>query len=255
MPRSTGSTRPDSAPVEAAAYKDLRANSKRAQEQLAWIPAHRPGETVAAEVNVLKAQRQWTLTKECTLITGKAGRDFCQQFHKLNAELRLRASSPRSSRRASPTSAPSSARQAGGTVMAEADPQASVLAKITGLDISTVQTALTIFVALLIEVGSGFGMYVAFAYWRLHDRKAEPVAPATAHARSGPSRACGPTRWQRPSSEAEPAEQSPPSAGRIANDNRAPARPLGARERYSALLPRARRGGGRALEPHVVRAL
>jgi hypothetical protein len=59
--------------------------------------------------------------------------------------------------------------------MAESDPQASVLAKLLGMDISTVQTALTVFVALLIEIGSGFGMYVAFAYWRLHDQKAEPA--------------------------------------------------------------------------------
>ena len=54
--------------------------------------------------------------------------------------------------------------------MAEADPQASVLAKLTGLDIASIQTALTIFVALLIEIGSAFGMYVAFAYWRLGDQ-------------------------------------------------------------------------------------
>ena len=65
--------------------------------------------------------------------------------------------------------------------MAEADPQASVLAKITGLEVDKVQTALTIFVALLIEIGSGFGMYVAFAYWRINDRAAEP-APAPARA-------------------------------------------------------------------------
>src|SRR5204863_8738234 len=62
------------------------------------------------------------------------------------------------------------AKTAGGTVMAEADPQASVLAKITGLEVDKVQTALTIFVALLIEIGSAFGMYVAFAYWRIGDQ-------------------------------------------------------------------------------------
>ena len=73
--------------VEAAAYKDLRADSKRAQEQLAWIPAHRPADTVAAELNVLKAQRYWVVTKECTQVNGKQTRDYCQQFHKLNAEL------------------------------------------------------------------------------------------------------------------------------------------------------------------------
>jgi hypothetical protein len=209
---------------EAAAYKDLRADSKRAQEQLAWIPAHRPGETVAAEVNVLKAQRQWTLTKECTQITGKAGRDFCQQFHKLNAEHASALQSEKLETRIAGNNS-KLAKAGGGTVMAEADPQASVLAKITGLDISTVQTALTIFVALLIEIGSGFGMYVAFAYWRLHDRKAEPVvAPASAHAVAGHPAVWADEVAAAPSEE-EPAAQTAPGP-RIANDNRVPARPL-----------------------------
>jgi len=211
--------------VEAATYKDLRADSKRAQEQLAWIPAHRPGETVAAEVNVLKAQRYWVVTKECTLITGKGARDFCQQFHKLNAEHASALQSEKLEARIADIGS-KLGKATGGTAMAEADPQASVLAKISGLDISTVQTALTIFVALLIEVGSGFGMYVAFAYWRLHDRKAEPVAPAMANAAAG-----HPAVWSddvaTPVSDAEPVEQAAqPPARRGANDNRTPVRPL-----------------------------
>ena len=160
--------------VEAAVYKDLRADSKRAQEQLAWIPAHRPADTVAAEVNVLKAQRYWVVTKECTQPNGKQTRDYCQQFHKLNAELASGLQSQKLEVRIAEISGKLS-HTAGGTVMAESDPQASVLAKLLGMDISTVQTALTVFVALLIEIGSGFGMYVAFAYWRLHDQKAEPA--------------------------------------------------------------------------------
>jgi hypothetical protein len=211
--------------VEAAAYKDLRADSKRAQEQLAWIPAHRPGETVAAEVNVLKAQRYWVVTKECTLVTGKGARDFCQQFHKLNAEHASALQSEKLEARIADIGS-KLGKATGGTAMAEADPQASVLAKISGLDISTVQTALTIFVALLIEVGSGFGMYVAFAYWRLHDRKAEPLAPATASAAAG-----HPAVWSdevaTPVSDAVPVEQAAqPPARRGANDNRTPVRPL-----------------------------
>jgi hypothetical protein len=211
--------------VEAAAYKDLRADSKRAQEQLAWIPAHRPGETVAAEVNVLKAQRYWVVTKECTLVTGKGARDFCQQFHKLNAEHASALQSEKLEARIADIGS-KLGKATGGTAMAEADPQASVLAKISGLDISTVQTALTIFVALLIEVGSGFGMYVAFAYWRLHDRKAEPLAPAMANATAG-----HPAVWSddvaTPVSDAVPVEQAAQvPARRGANDNRTPVRPL-----------------------------
>jgi hypothetical protein len=212
--------------VEAAAYKDLRADSKRAQEQLTWIPAHRPAETVAAELNVLKAQRYWVLTKDCTLVTGKGARDFCQQFHKLNAEHASAQQSEKLETRIADIGS-KLAKAGGSTAMAESDPQASVLAKISGLDISTVQTALTIFVALLIEVGSGFGMYVAFAYWRLYDRKAEPVVLPAATAAAG-----HPPVWAdevaTPVADSEPAAQAaqPQPGPRLgANDNRSPARP------------------------------
>jgi hypothetical protein len=171
--------------VQAAHYKDLRADSKRAEEQLTWIPAHRPAETVAAELNVLKAQRQWLLTHECTEISGKAAREFCQQFHKLNAEFASAQESQKLESRIADNEA-KLANTPGGTVMAEADPQASVLAKITGLAVDKVQTALTIFVALLIEIGSGFGMYVAFAYWRIHDRVATRQAEAALEVGAAP---------------------------------------------------------------------
>jgi hypothetical protein len=160
--------------VQTAAYHDLRADSDRAKEQLRWIPAHRPADTVAAELNVLKAQRQWTTTAGCTQVSGKSARDFCQQFHKLNAELASGQQAQRLEARISEVGAKLAATP-GATVLSEADPQASVLARLSGLEVGEVQTALTIFVALLIEIGSGLGMYVAFAYWRVHERKAKPA--------------------------------------------------------------------------------
>jgi hypothetical protein len=42
--------------------------------------------------------------------------------------------------------------------------------------VDDVQMALTIFIALLLEVGSSFGMYVAFSQWRLHDAMTIPAA-------------------------------------------------------------------------------
>ncbi|HKD55978.1 MAG TPA: hypothetical protein VKD45_00590, partial [Hyphomicrobiaceae bacterium] len=172
--------------VEAANYKDLRADSKRAQEQLTWIPAHRPAETVTAELNVLKAQRYWLLTRECAEVSGKSAREFCQQFYKLNAEFASAQESQKLESRIADIAA-KLANTAAGTVMAEADPQASVLSKLTGLAVDKVQTALTIFVALLIEIGSGFGMYVAFAYWRINDRAATKQAAAPLEVDAAPS--------------------------------------------------------------------
>src|SRR3989442_532879 len=82
-----------------------------------WIPAHRPAETVASELNVIKAQRSWVVTRECTEVTGKSARDFCQQFHKLNAELASAQQSQKLESRISEIGA-KLAKTAGGTVMA-----------------------------------------------------------------------------------------------------------------------------------------
>jgi hypothetical protein len=212
--------------VEAAAYTDLRADSKRAQEQLSWIPQHRPAETVHSELNGLKGQRAWSTTSGCTDVTGRSNREFCQQFHKLNAEVASALEAQKLETRIAEIGA-RLANTAGGTVLAEADPQASVLAKLTGLDIASVQTALTIFVALLIEIGSAFGMYVAFAYWRLGDQVKKPVEETDTHI------------WQR-SEEMLPTVQAPQQAPITAqieapkvwandnksNDNKAATKPL-----------------------------
>lgn len=225
--------------VQTANYKDLRADLERAKEQLGWIPAHRPADTVTAELNVLKAQRQWQLTSECASVSGKSAREFCQQYHKLNAELASGRQSQKQEARISDISA-RLATTPGGTVLSDADPQASVLARLSGLNVGQVQTALTIFVALLIEIGSGLGMYVAFAYWRIHERKAVParvpevvreagaVAAAAASARTPPPMpvaeapaAAAPELLARHEEAPATAAAEPPASPRHgANDNR-----------------------------------
>ena len=250
--------------VEAANYKDLRANSKRAQDQLTWIPAHRPAETVARELNVIKAQRYWIVTRECTEVSGKGAREFCQQFHKLNAELASAQQSQKLKSRISEIGA-KLAKTAGGTVMAEADPQASVLAKITGLEVDKVQTALTIFVALLIEIGSAFGMYVAFAYWRINDRVQwsrcqrcrKGAESRTASVAAAPRLPCRwrmqcrrSSRWPRRGAGCRRAAGSAPP-----QCQRQPAAAGRARQRRATLLQRKGGCRFRKLEPYVDRAL
>jgi hypothetical protein len=218
-----------------ANYQDLRADSKRAQDQLTWIPAHRPPQTVEAELNVLKAQRQWLLTSECTQVAGKSAREYCQQYHKFSAELASGREAQKLEGRISEIGS-KLARNTGGTVLAEADPQASVLARVTGLQLETVQTALALFVALLIEIGSGFGMYVAFAYWRMHGHepktqvaRAVQVMPQTTTAQALPEIEAAATTLALPpveEGETVPAA-TPPSPSRYgANDNRTPPKRL-----------------------------
>jgi hypothetical protein len=228
--------------VASANYKDMRADTKRAQDQLAWIPAHRPAETVTAELNVHKAQRQWLLTKECTEVTGKTAREYCQQFHKLSAELASGREATKLEARIHEIGAKLAAAGTS-TVLSETDPQASVLARVTGLEMEQVQTGLALFVALLIEIGSGFGMYVAFAFWRTapssssrHDEPAVAATPPAAAAIPAPAAVSMPALAPPGSASVldideveiaspEPvAAQSPPLPVRSgANDNRTPA--------------------------------
>src|SRR5262245_49136920 len=210
--------------VEAAAYADLRADSKRAQEQLSWIPQHRPPDTVQSELNGLKGQRAWTNTAGCSDVTGKSNREFCQQFYKLNAELASALEAQKLETRIAEVGT-RLANTAGGTVLAEADPQASVLAKLSGLKLEMVQTALTLFVALLIEIGSGFGMYVAFAHWRLHDKPETPAPAAMLEAAQVGQSAPEAVRPVEPAAEPEHseeavAEEAPPVRRFGANDNK-----------------------------------
>lgn len=216
-----------------ANYKDMRADTKRAQDQLTWIPAHRPPETVAAELNVHKAQRFWLVTTECTDVKGKSAREYCQQYHKLSAELASGREAQKLETRISDIGT-KLARAAGGTVMAEADPQASVLAKVTGVEVETVQTGLALLVALLIEIGSGFGMYVAFAYWRMHGHEPQTAVVSASTANAAPLRTADRTLALPPAEAVEaeepaplPAPAQPPATARLgANDNRTPAKRL-----------------------------
>ncbi len=168
--------------VEAQTYQDLRGDLKRAQDQLSWIPQHRPAAAVQGEIEALKSQRPWTFTQACTDITGKQGREFCQKYHGLHAEMASGQQAEALEARIAEIQGKLGKTDAM-TVMGEADPQAAVLAKLSGVSVDQVQMAMTIFIALLLEVGSGFGMYIAFSQWRLYDREA-PAAPKMAAVQS-----------------------------------------------------------------------
>lgn len=161
-------------------YTDLRADLKRAEEQLGWVPQHRPQMTVQAEIDGVKTNRLWQGTSECTNTPGKTSRGFCQGYHALSAELAAAAQAEALEKRIAEVKSKLEA-TGGHTVLSQADPQAAVLASLAsivvpGTSVEQVQTALTVFVALLLEIGSGFGMYVAFSQWRIHERQA-PAAP------------------------------------------------------------------------------
>ena len=176
--------------AQTQSYQDLRADLKRAEDQMSWIPQHRPAATVQAELEMLKTQKAWGWSSGCADVKGKDTRDFCQKFQGLNSELASAQQADVLGKRIDDVKgklANANANGAhGGAMLTEADPQAAVLSKLAaflgvGINVEDMQTTLAIFVAILLEVGSGFGMFVAFSTWRLYDRAA-PSAPKLAPA-------------------------------------------------------------------------
>jgi BMFP domain-containing protein YqiC len=196
--------------VEAQTYADLRTDLAHAREKLAAIPHHRPAATIQADIDNAKNQRAWGWTKGCAEVAGKQGRQFCEGYLGLVAEQASALESVALENRIAGLEA-RLATSKGSTVMAEADPQAAVLAKLTGVDLEKVQIAMTIFIALLLEVGSGFGMYIAFSQWRLYDRHA-PAAPRMASVSTAAAAVAAPVK------ETGAVQIAKPRSG--ANDNK-----------------------------------
>jgi hypothetical protein len=169
--------------TEAQTYKDQRADLTRAKEQLSWVPQARPAQTVQADINTVKNERRWNMSSGCTDVTTSKSRTFCEQYNALTAELASAEQRVALEQRIAAIQG-KLAESSGATVMSEADPQAAVLTKLAGaiaptVKLEDVQTALTVFIALLLEVGSAFGMFIAFSQWRLYDRHT-PAAPRMA---------------------------------------------------------------------------
>lgn len=228
--------------TEATNYADLRKDLARAEQDLGWITQHRPAEQVRADLEGHKAQRTWVASNECTDPAGKAAREYCQTYHRLSGELAAAEKADKLEARIAEIKGKLDGRQ----VVSEeaADPQASVLARISRMSIDTVQAALTIFVALLIEIGSNFGLYAATSYLR-RDRdvvldlpfengpkaSAWQDAQALSATRDAPERALLPapeTGGQAPgptltTADVTPALPCPPAAGTSAVATAGPA--------------------------------
>lgn len=160
-------------------YKDVRADLDRARNQLSWIPQHRPEATVKGEIEGMKARREWSWSSACTDTKAKSNREFCDKYFQLTAEAASAQQAAALEARIAEYRATLASSAGSSAVTSSADSQVAVIEKLTGLPRDTIQMGLTILVALLLEIGSGFGMYVSFSVWRIHDRKA-PVAPSMA---------------------------------------------------------------------------
>lgn len=150
----------------AAVVSDL----KHQRGKLAALPKHRPAPVVEQAINAVKQSARWTSTKECTNATAGRSRAFCAGYFSLKGELEAAITASRIERRIAALNKEEKAlrsRGAGG----DKDPQVSILAKLTQNNEGDVRMALILFIAGLLELGSGLGLWIATGHSEIFRRK------------------------------------------------------------------------------------
>ena len=142
----------------------------------------RPVGVVREALHGMEQDRSWNGSRQCDNAATAGQRTFCQKYFDTKAESAraVELSSLESKIEKLKTEARGYEAKGGGR---EADTQTAVLASLLGVPVGTVERDMTLFLALLVEVGAATGLYLALGHiqheesWpRPVERKIEPVA-------------------------------------------------------------------------------
>jgi hypothetical protein len=144
------------------AYEAAKADRGGIASRLKELGPQRPTGAVQADMDAAKQGGLWRGSEGCTQATWPAARTFCTGFEKLKGEL----ASAQEAERLRGQDEKLAVKLSGfdlAAVMRSSDPQSEALSRFTGFSSSAIRDALAVLVALLIELGSGLGLWVATA--------------------------------------------------------------------------------------------
>lgn len=141
-------------------HKSVEAEKARLEAARGGLPAHRPVAVLREELNGTKQNARWSRTKGCTNATEGASREFCAGYFTLRAELAAAEEGERLGAQIAALRARAESLRGRGAGQ-DGDPQVSLLSRLLGHAPEGVRLALTIAVALLVEIGAALGLYLA----------------------------------------------------------------------------------------------
>jgi|GEM_PF-5411180 len=156
----------------------------RLSQRMSWIPQHRPGGAVAADIEAQKVNALYARSKSCSDATLLDSRDFCRDFHGLNREI----ANAQESRRMETDISAAREKLATLTKTEAADPWAAMAAKLYGVSTDEASLGRATFIALLLEAIASFGLYI---FWhplsvlRRQDKIAAAAVQASTLAKAG----------------------------------------------------------------------
>ncbi len=137
----------------------------------------RPDGQIAAEVAGLKQDRRWRASQGCETTTTPASREFCAAIYSLEAE-RAKAKAAADLRNQIERVRAEMTRARAVGAGEDKDPQAGLLARLSGLDLTEAQQALSVLMAVLVEIGAAATLYLAAGVCAPARRAQPSIGPA-----------------------------------------------------------------------------
>jgi hypothetical protein len=152
--------------LAAARLSAVRLETAETEAKLKAFGVPSPLSALEQSLRGLEQDRRWQSTKACADATADASRAFCSNYFELKAEAARANEAGRLEERLAGLrgEARALAEQGAGR---EADNQTAVLAKLLGLAVVKVERGLTLFLAILVEIGAALGLYFATGHMRL----------------------------------------------------------------------------------------
>lgn len=141
-----------------ASYQDLRQALETRQRERAGLVVTRPAASIAAEIGGWQLKPAWRASQGCQEATTRELRVWCEALLRLRSEQAVAERAARLDQEIAALIERSAALPAG--AQGSADPQVALIRDLTGLDADRVRLALTIMVSLIVELGSGLGVFV-----------------------------------------------------------------------------------------------
>lgn len=160
--------------------EDVRQEIADAEARRKALGSPRPAGVVREALHGMEQDRNWSWSRQCDNAVAAGERTFCQKYFDTKAESAraVDLSSIESKIERLKTEARGYEAKGGGR---EADTQTAVLASLLGVPANIVERDMTLFLALLVEVGAATGLYLAVGHVqqpprpRPAEREIEPV--------------------------------------------------------------------------------
>lgn len=177
--------------------RDLERQVARIDGDLARLGEVRPAAVIERELAALRVERAWEQSKGCSDVALREAREFCRSYRSVESDLdKARASAELALRRTQLRERMAQLVTAGAGQ--ESDALAGYISRVFGPSISMMRDVLIVGVALVVELGSVFGLFLVG-----YDlREPRPPAPAEQQPKLAPpkplSRRIGRASQDRP---------------------------------------------------------